>query len=68
MIVKTTAMGTNYYNRSVNVSDYKISLAKFLEENRKKIEENRKKLENQRKKAEPQKHEPNSFVCDWQNL
>jgi hypothetical protein len=65
---KITAMRTDYYNRSVNVSDYKISLAKLLEENRKKIEENRQKIENQRKKAEIQKQEPTSFVCDWQTL
>lgn len=61
-------MRTDYNNRSVNVSDYKISLAKLLEENRKKIEENRQKIENQRKKAETQKQEPTSFVCDWQTL
>ncbi|NMC39449.1 MAG: hypothetical protein GYA41_14100 [Bacteroidales bacterium] len=61
-------MRTDYYNRSVNVSDYKISLAKLLEENRKKIEENRQKIDNQRKKSEIQKQEPTSFVCDWQTI
>ena len=61
-------METDYNNRIVNVSDYKISLTKLLEENRRKMHEHHQELQNQRKKAENQKQELNSFVCDWQTI
>ena len=61
-------METNYSDRIVNVSDYKISLTKLLEENKRKMLENNQKLQNQRKKPEDQKLEVTSFVCDWQDI
>lgn len=61
-------MESNYSNRIVNVSDYKISLAKLMEENNRKMLESNQKLQNQRKKPESQKQEATSFVCDWQTI
>ena len=61
-------METDYKNRIVNVSDYKISLTKLLEENRRKMHEHHRELQNQREKAENKKQELNSFVCDWQTI
>jgi predicted small metal-binding protein len=53
-------------NKVVNVSAYKLSLAKQLEENAKKLLEHYQKVHDQHKKYESQKQEINSFVCDWQ--
>ncbi|HOW09687.1 MAG TPA: hypothetical protein PLX08_07785 [Bacteroidales bacterium] len=59
-------METNYSNKVVNVSAYKISLARQLEENAKRLQEHQKKIEDLHKKNESQKQEIMSFVCDWQ--
>lgn len=59
-------METNYSNKVVNVSAYKLSLARQLEENAKRLQEQKKRLEDLRKKNENQKQELLSFVCDWQ--
>jgi uncharacterized membrane protein len=59
-------METNYSNKVVNVSAYKISLARQLEENAKKLQEHQKKIEDLHKKNERQKQEIMSFICDWQ--
>jgi uncharacterized membrane protein len=59
-------METNYSNKVVNVSAYKISLARQLEENAKKLQEHQKKIEDLHKKNESQKQEIMSFICDWQ--
>lgn len=59
-------METDYSNRVVNVSDYKISLARQLEENNRKMKEHDQELLNLRKKHESRKLEVNSFICDWQ--
>ena len=54
-------------NNSINVSAYKISLAKQLEENARKLMEHYRKLqESQEKLKENKKQETHSFVCDWQ--
>jgi len=59
-------METNYSNKVVNVSAYKISLARQMEENAKRLQEHQKKTEDLHKKNESQKQEIMSFVCDWQ--
>lgn len=59
-------METNYSNKVVNVSAYKISLARQMEENAKRLQEQQKKVEDLHKKNENQKQEIMSFVCDWQ--
>ena len=59
-------METSYLDRGINVSAYKISLAKQLEENEKRLLEHYKKLQDQKMKTESQKQEITSFVCDWQ--
>jgi hypothetical protein len=59
-------METNYSNKGINVSAYKISLAKQLEENAKRLLEHYQKVQDQHKKIENQKQEITSFVCDWQ--
>ncbi len=61
-------METGYNNRIVNVSDYKISLTKIMEENKRKMQEYLQKIQNQNKKQETRKQELTSFVCDWQTL
>jgi hypothetical protein len=61
-----TAMETNYLNKEINVSAYKISLAKQLEENARRLLEHYQKVQDQQKKNETQKQEITSFVCDWQ--
>jgi len=59
-------METNYSNKVVNVSAYKISLARQMEENAKRLQEQQKKVEDLHKKNENQKQEIMNFVCDWQ--
>ena len=59
-------METNYSNKAINVSAYKISLTKQLEENAKRLLEHYQKIQDQHKKSENQKQEITSFVCDWQ--
>ena len=59
-------METNYSNKVVNVSAYKISLARQMEENAKRLQEHQKKVEDLHKKNESQKQEIKNFVCDWQ--
>ncbi len=59
-------METNYSNKVVNVSAYKISLARQMEENAKRLQEQQKKVEDLHKKSESQKQEVMNFVCDWQ--
>ncbi len=59
-------METNYSNKVVNVSAYKISLARQMEENAKRLQEHQKKVEDLHKKNESQKQEIMNFVCDWQ--
>ena len=53
-------------NNLINVSAYKISLAKQLEENARRLKEHYQKVQSQRKEIENQKQEITSFVCDWQ--
>jgi hypothetical protein len=59
-------METNDLERAINVSAYKISLAKQLEENAKRLKEHYQKVQSQHKEVERQKQDINSFVCDWQ--
>ncbi len=59
-------METDFSNRVVNVSDYKISLSKLMEENNRKMKEHDQELLNLKKKHENRKLEVNSFICDWQ--
>ena len=59
-------METNYMNKRIKESAYKISLAKQLEENAKRLLEHYQKVQEQHKKTENQKQEITSFVCDWQ--
>jgi predicted small metal-binding protein len=59
-------METHDLNKGINVSAYKLSLAKQLEENAKRLLEHYQKVHDQSKKNENQKQEINSFVCDWQ--
>jgi len=61
-----TAMETNYLNKGINESAYKISLAKQLEENAKRLLEHYQRIQDQQKKNDTQKQEITSFVCDWQ--
>jgi hypothetical protein len=61
-----TAMETHELNKGITVSDYKISLAKQLEENAKRLKEHYQKVQSQHKEIENQKQEITSFVCDWQ--
>jgi hypothetical protein len=63
---KMTAMETHDLNKGINVSAYKISLAKQLEENAKRLKEHYQKVQSQYKEIENQKQEITSFVCDWQ--
>jgi len=63
---KMIGMETNYSNKVVNVSAYKISLAKQLEENARRLQEHKQRIQDQQKKTESQKQELMSFVCDWQ--
>jgi uncharacterized protein (DUF2344 family) len=64
--VKLIGMETNFSNKVVNVSAYKISLAKQLEENARRLQEHKQRILDQQKKTESQKQEIMSFVCDWQ--
>jgi hypothetical protein len=59
-------MEPNYSEKAINVSAYKVSLAKQLEENAKKLLEHYQRVQDQHKKNEVQKQEITSFVCDWQ--
>jgi len=60
-------MGNQDLNKAINVSVYKLSAAKQLEENAKRLLEHYQKVQDQRnKKKEVQKQEITSFVCDWQ--
>ena len=59
-------METQDLSKAINVSTYKLSAAKQLEENAKRLLEHYQKLQDQRKKMENQKQENTSFVCDWQ--
>jgi hypothetical protein len=60
-------MKTQDLNTGINVSVYKLSAAKQLEENSKRLLENSQKVQEQRnKKKEVQKQEITSFICDWQ--
>lgn len=59
-------METNNFNRIVNVSDYKISLAKLMEENNRRLEEYKLQIPNPKKKQDVRKQEATNFVCDWQ--
>jgi hypothetical protein len=59
-------METIYSEKGINVSAYKISLAKQLEENAKRLLEHYQRIQDQHKKTETQKQEITSFVCDWQ--
>jgi predicted small metal-binding protein len=59
-------METHDLNKGINVSAYKLSLTKQLEENAKRLLEHYQKVHDQYKKNENQKQEINSFVCDWQ--
>lgn len=59
-------METNYTTKVVNVSAYKISLARQLEENAKRLQESHKKIEATSKKNESQKQDMMKFICDWQ--
>ena len=59
-------METNYSNKVVNVSAYKIRLARQMEENAKRLQEHQKKVEDLHKKNESQKQEIMKFVCVWQ--
>jgi hypothetical protein len=61
-------METNYSNRIVNVSDYKISLTKLMEENNRRMQEHYQKTQTLKKKQESQKQTVNEFVCDWQTI
>jgi hypothetical protein len=63
---KMTTMETHDLDKGINVSAYKISLAKQLEENAKRLLEHYQKVQEEHKKNENQKQEINSFVCDWQ--
>ena len=64
--VKPTAMEPHDLNKGINVSAYKLSLAKQLEENARRLKEHYQKVQSQHKEAEVQKQEVTSFVCDWQ--
>ena len=64
--VKPTAMEPNDLNKGINVSAYKLSLAKQLEENARRLKEHYQKVQSLHKEVEVQKHEVTSFVCDWQ--
>ena len=65
--VEIMAMSNQDLNRGINVSVYKLSAAKQLEENAKRLLEHYQKVQDQRnKKKEVQKQEITSFVCDWQ--
>jgi len=65
--VEIITMGNQDLNKAIDVSVYKLSAAKQLEENAKRLLEHYQKVQDQRnKKKEVQKHEITSFVCDWQ--
>lgn len=64
--VKPTAMEPLDLSKGINVSAYKLSLAKQLEENARRLKEHYQKVQSQHKEVEVQKHEVTSFVCDWQ--
>ena len=64
--VRITNMEPHDLNNLINVSAYKISLAKQLEENARRLKEHYQKVQSQRKETENQKQEITSFVCDWQ--
>ena len=59
-------METKDLDKGNNVSAYKISLAKHLEESNKRLLEHYQKSQNQQNETERQKQEIYSFVCDWQ--
>ena len=59
-------METKDLYKGNNVSAYKISLAKQLEESNKRLLEHYQKSQNQQNETERQKQEIYSFVCDWQ--
>lgn len=63
---KMMTMEPNYSEKAINVSAYKVSLAKQLEENAKRLLEHYQRIQDQHKKTESQKQEITSFVCDWQ--
>jgi len=64
--VKPEAMEPLDLSKGINVSAYKLSLAKQLEENARRLKEHYQKAQSQHKEVEVQKHEVTSFVCDWQ--
>jgi len=64
--VKIKAMEPHDLNKGINVSAYKLSLAKQLEENARRLKEHYQKVQSQHKEIEVKKHEITSFVCDWQ--
>jgi hypothetical protein len=59
-------MEQHEFTKGINVSVYKISLAKQMEENARKLKEHYLKVQSQHKEIENKKHEITSFVCDWQ--
>jgi hypothetical protein len=63
---KIATMEPHDLTRGINVSAYKLSLAKQLEENAKRLKEHYQRVQSQRKEIETQKQEVTSFVCDWQ--
>jgi len=65
-VVKITTMEPHDLNKGINVSAYKLSLAKQLEENDRRLKEHYLKVQSQHKEIEIQKQEVTSFVCDWQ--
>jgi len=64
--VKITTMEPHDLIKGINVSPYKLSLAKQLEENARRLKEHYQKVQSQHKEIEIQKQEVTSFVCDWQ--
>jgi ABC-type hemin transport system substrate-binding protein len=65
--VEIKTMETQDFNKGINVSVYKLSAAKQLEENARRLLEHYQKVQEQRnKKKEVQKQEFTSFICDWQ--
>lgn len=63
--IKVTAMEMENSITGINVSPYKISLAKRMEENKRSLE-NYHKLQTRQNKVEQKKQESDCFVCDWQ--
>jgi hypothetical protein len=63
---KMATMEPHDLTKGINVSAYKLSLAKQLEENAKRLKEHYQRVQSQHKEIENQKQEITSFVCDWQ--